>query len=308
MSEEPWGREITIQSLKSGSTFHLKLTLQGIHLQATVDTAAEVTIIADHIFNRLQNKPPVRGQVIMHAAGREQKITAQEVGPVTIKVGKDYRSEETIYVAPIKDDMLLGLDYLLKHAAKLDLERGYLSLHDQIFELGREDNIQQEDIVAQISGLVIMSDDPGGGGASADEDVEFFLMYMRFRRVADVLPQGYVSAQTGGRGERVTEGARARASSQEPSGLGGPRREVGAELPVGREFARAEAVTISPALLGLGRGRGLSASTSGSSRGSLQSALPALWPCDKTLAQRSEGACFDPQLSQTKDSKIGISS
>ncbi|GFS08370.1 hypothetical protein ElyMa_006593700 [Elysia marginata] len=53
--------------------------------------------------------------------------------------------------------------------------------------------------------LVIISGDPGGGGGSSDEDVEFFLMYMRFRRVGgeqaqpftDVVPQGYIGGQTG---------------------------------------------------------------------------------------------------------------
>ncbi|GFS27847.1 hypothetical protein ElyMa_005310200 [Elysia marginata] len=41
---------------------------------------------------------------------------------------------------------------------------------------------------------------------------------------------------------------------------------------------------------------------------SSQDDLPALWPSGKVLAQRSGGAWFDPQPSQTKDFKLGISS
>ncbi|GFS18642.1 hypothetical protein ElyMa_003267900 [Elysia marginata] len=52
-----------------------------------------------------------------------------------------------------------------------------------------------------------MSGDPGGGRDSADEDVEFFLMFMSIRRVAgghaqrfaDLVPQGYLGDQLGGR-------------------------------------------------------------------------------------------------------------
>lgn len=35
-------------------------------------------------------------------------------------------------VAPIKDDMLLGLDYMLKHKDKIDLEKGELELHGML--------------------------------------------------------------------------------------------------------------------------------------------------------------------------------
>ena len=54
-------------------------------------------------------------------AGKNQSSKAKLAGPVHIRHGP-LVSQETVYVAPIKDDMLLGVDYLNKHAAEINFE------------------------------------------------------------------------------------------------------------------------------------------------------------------------------------------
>ena len=74
----------------------------------------------------------------MYTAGKEQTLQASRVGPVTTKVGR-HSSLETIYAAPIQDDMLLGLDYLKKYKATVDLDQEKLvHVHGEQFPLVSE--------------------------------------------------------------------------------------------------------------------------------------------------------------------------
>ena len=113
--------DITICQLRSSSMLRVPVTLQDFKLQAVVDTAAEVTIISDSIFRELQPKPPYLKKVILHTAGRDLRMDGFVVGPVALKLGKN-TFPEAVYVAPIQDDMLLGLDFLLRHGVDIKLD------------------------------------------------------------------------------------------------------------------------------------------------------------------------------------------
>ena len=54
------------------------------------------------------------------------------VGPVKIRLG-DKVYQEVMYVSPIDDDMLLGIDFLKKHGARLDMRRNELEIGEEIF-------------------------------------------------------------------------------------------------------------------------------------------------------------------------------
>ena len=125
---------IIIQSLRSSSAFRVRLSINGMGIEATVDTAADVTIVADHIWKKFDNPPATIHKVVMHTAGKEQTLQASRVGPVRIQLGQ-YNSLEPVYSAPIQDDMLLGLDYLKKHKAKVDLDQEKLWLHGECLPL-----------------------------------------------------------------------------------------------------------------------------------------------------------------------------
>ena len=113
--------DITICRLRSSSMLRVPVTLQDFTLQAVVDTAAEVTIISDCIFRELQPKPPYLKKVILHTAGRDLRMDGFVVGPVALKLGKN-TFPAAVYVAPIQDDMLLGLDFLLRHGVNIKLD------------------------------------------------------------------------------------------------------------------------------------------------------------------------------------------
>ncbi|MCG7869674.1 MAG: retroviral-like aspartic protease family protein, partial [Candidatus Thiodiazotropha taylori] len=122
-SEEEIGtwEELTIRQLRSSSMIRVPILLQDRPLKAVVDTAAEVTIISDRVFRELEPKPPHLKKVILHTAGRDMKMDGFVVGPVAVQLGNSIFSE-AVYVAPIQDDMLLGLDFLLRHGVDIKLE------------------------------------------------------------------------------------------------------------------------------------------------------------------------------------------
>ena len=112
--------DITICQLPSSSMLSVPVSLQDVKLLAVIDTAAEVTIISDSIFRELQPTPPYLKKVILHTAGRDLRMDGFVVGPVTLKLG-EITFPEAVYVAPIQDDMLLGLDFMLRHGVDIKL-------------------------------------------------------------------------------------------------------------------------------------------------------------------------------------------
>ena len=112
--------DITICQLPSSSMLSVPVSLQDVKLLAVIDTAAEVTIISDSIFRELQPTPPYLKKVILHTTGRDLRMGGFVVGPVALKLG-EITFPEAVYVAPIQDDMLLGLDFLLRHGVDIKL-------------------------------------------------------------------------------------------------------------------------------------------------------------------------------------------
>ena len=113
--------DITICQLRSSSMLRVPVTVQGKNLKAVVDTAAEVTIISDAVFKELEPKPPYLKKVILHTAGRDMKMDGFVAGPVALQMGTSI-FPEAVYVAPIQDDMLLGLDFLLRHGVDIKMD------------------------------------------------------------------------------------------------------------------------------------------------------------------------------------------
>ena len=127
--KENWTNEdsITVQQLRSVSMFRVPILIQGVKTFAVVDTAAEVTIISDKLYESLEEKPKMIKEVVMNTAGRDLKMKAHMVFPVRLKLGEKVY-EEQIYVAPIEDEMLLGIDFLEKHKADIDICERQLKL------------------------------------------------------------------------------------------------------------------------------------------------------------------------------------
>jgi transposase InsO family protein len=124
-----------ICQLKSESLFSLEVQVGELMVEAVVDTAAQVSIISDRVFQRMKKAPPKLRDVSLLTAGRKMTMRSCVVGPVRIKIG-DQKLDVQLYVAPIEQDMLLGQDILYIHgSAIVNMRENTLTFGDQVLEL-----------------------------------------------------------------------------------------------------------------------------------------------------------------------------
>ncbi len=119
--------EIIVCQIRSQSMFKIPVALQDYHTEAVVDTAAEVTLMSDKVYKKLANPGSVIKHVTLNTAGREMKMNGFVVGPMHISIGNQ-TFEENIHVAPIQNDMLLGLDFLRRHQALINIPESYIQI------------------------------------------------------------------------------------------------------------------------------------------------------------------------------------
>ena len=101
-------------------------------VDVVLDTASQVTVVSEEFAEHLK-LTGVQGASLQGAA-RTGKMRSRIVHGVKLRFG-DVECAWDIYVAPITDDVLLGLDFLEKHRAIVDLEQGVVVLGDQLFPL-----------------------------------------------------------------------------------------------------------------------------------------------------------------------------
>ena len=84
--------------------------VQGITVDGIIDTASEVTIISDKVYNSLPIKPSIVKSIAL-------------IEPITIDI-KGLQFNESLYVAPTEDAMLIGLDFMSKYQDEIDMKQG----------------------------------------------------------------------------------------------------------------------------------------------------------------------------------------
>ena len=126
LANDTFQDEVIVCRLKSPSMLSVSIIVGDKVVRAVVDTAAEVTILSDRIYDSLRPKPPIIKQVTLNTAGRNMKMKGMIVGPVEMTLG-DFVFQEIVYIAPIDDDMLLGVDLLRKHHATINIPNSSLS-------------------------------------------------------------------------------------------------------------------------------------------------------------------------------------
>ena len=127
------GEMISVQStgdfpicqMNPPSSLRVPITLQDRSIKAVIDTAAMVTVISDQIYKEMKPNPPCLKATTLQTAGRNMKMVGRIIGPVSIKLG-NVIFPTLVHVAPINKDMLLGLDFLLRIGAGINLKELHL--------------------------------------------------------------------------------------------------------------------------------------------------------------------------------------
>ena len=92
---------VNICQLRSASQFNLAIQVDDKPIRAVVDSAAEVTIISDRIYQSLGSPPQKVKDVTLLTAGRQMAMKGFIAGPVKLKIGNKWY-QENVYIAPIE--------------------------------------------------------------------------------------------------------------------------------------------------------------------------------------------------------------
>ena len=111
--------------------FRVPVEIQVMQLQAVVDTAAQVTLVSEEFYKSLDPAPSICKEVVMNIAGKGMQMNGYIAGPFQVVLGTHQFSVE-IYVAPIEEDMLLGLDFLEANGVSLHLKEKELQIAGEV--------------------------------------------------------------------------------------------------------------------------------------------------------------------------------
>ena len=103
----------------------ITIIVNNVPIEGTLDTTAQITVINDKCFQTLNLKLS-RKQVILKHSDGGSTIIATVIPNVALQIGS-FKLKMDIYVAKISDPLLLGLDFILKAKAILDLQTNVMT-------------------------------------------------------------------------------------------------------------------------------------------------------------------------------------
>ena len=134
VTDEEEDGAVTVLKLSNGVMFRVPVKVQGMQLQAVVDTAAQVTLVSEEFYKSLDPALPIRKEVVMNTAGKGMQMNRHIAGPFQVVLGT-YLFTVEIYVAPIEEDMLLGLDFLEANGVSLHLKEKELQIAGDVIPM-----------------------------------------------------------------------------------------------------------------------------------------------------------------------------
>ena len=123
-------REVKMRAAEPGSSLLVPLKLNGFKILAVVDSAAQVTVVSQATWKKMRRPQKATETVLLQGAAQDSEMEAQVVKDVCLGIGgHDHRW--TVYIAPIHDNMILGLDFLRAVGCTVDLARDSITIRDE---------------------------------------------------------------------------------------------------------------------------------------------------------------------------------
>ena len=121
------GREASFSA--SGNLF-VPVLINNVPLEAVVDTAAQVTVINKNLAKKIIPCLKSNKKVALRGINVDHPIIARYCEGVDITLGK-HTYKWNVFVAPIKDACILGLDFITKHHLDIKLSNNILEIGDE---------------------------------------------------------------------------------------------------------------------------------------------------------------------------------
>jgi len=128
VSAIPSSRKICINKTHRSKTLHLLVEINNYVVEGMVDTGASMSVMATAVVRELGMMHLVTGTKTYKTASRVITQALERIDEIPIKVGGVQCAMTFMVVDMDSYDVLLGLDFLMKIGAVVDVERGLLQV------------------------------------------------------------------------------------------------------------------------------------------------------------------------------------
>ncbi len=123
-------KSVQVRNTK-GMSLVIDVIINGTPTEAVVDTAAMVSLISQSFFDTLRLEHSQTGETVILKGLSNIPIQGTFCENLNLRIGQQ-NVKWKVCVAPMTDNVILGIDFLKAHACLVDLGKNILGLGDQI--------------------------------------------------------------------------------------------------------------------------------------------------------------------------------
>ena len=123
-------REICIRVNSEDENLMIPICINGVLTEAVIDTGAQCTVISERLLQFMQQPLNFAEDIILREAQQNSKMVAKKAEQVSISIGASEYVWD-VYVAPLTDNCILGIDFLRSHEGEISLKQNTLTLNDK---------------------------------------------------------------------------------------------------------------------------------------------------------------------------------
>ncbi|CAC5414085.1 unnamed protein product [Mytilus coruscus] len=115
---------------KKSKTLFIEMKVLGKTFKAVVDSAAQISVLSTSILPLLQSTIKLNKHLVLRGAGKDSKIDARYTEEIPIEIGK-LKSKWRFVTANINDNIILGIDFLEKLGAVIDMANYTIRINNE---------------------------------------------------------------------------------------------------------------------------------------------------------------------------------
>ena len=123
------------QSNEQLLSVHIPCKIQGVQTVALLDTGAQISLMNTTLYNKLSNKTELIDGIQIEGIVSGNRLEAKLLTDVKVLLGRKTELIWHFYVAPIKDNVILGIDFMCHYGVTLDFQAGVMKLKQLYIDL-----------------------------------------------------------------------------------------------------------------------------------------------------------------------------
>ena len=124
-------RDVVVRRCSQGASLVVPVKISGTETVAVIDSAAQVTVVSEDLCEHFKQQLPYCEPVKLRGAAKEGFMLARFLKGVEISIGGEVYKWD-VYVAPITDDLILGLDFVLGYQCSVDFRSRVLTIGSKV--------------------------------------------------------------------------------------------------------------------------------------------------------------------------------